>query len=71
MPPGELAKMLASMDAKYHAHHREAIEHLDHPQRIYDLTDGLIRRRYTDEHIRLILAENWRRALSEIWKPMA
>ena len=71
MPPAELAKMLASMDARYHAHHREAVEHLDHPQRIYDLTDGLIRRKYTDEHIRLILGENWRRALSEIWKPMA
>ncbi|HUA84729.1 MAG TPA: membrane dipeptidase [Bryobacteraceae bacterium] len=67
MPPGELARMLASMDARYHAHHREAVEHLDHPKRIYDLTDALIRRGYTDEHIRLILGENWRRVLTEIW----
>jgi membrane dipeptidase len=67
MPHDQLAQMLAGVDAKYHAHHREAVEHLDHSQRIYDLTDGLIRRKYTDAHIRLILGENWRRVLSEIW----
>jgi membrane dipeptidase len=66
-----LARTLAGMDAKYHPHHREAVEHLDHPKRIYDLTDGLIARKYTDEHIRLILGENWRRVLSEIWTPVA
>jgi membrane dipeptidase len=71
LPPDQLARMLAGMDAKYHAHHREAVEHLDHPKRIYDLTDGLIRRKYTDEHIRLILGANWRRVLTEIWTPAA
>jgi membrane dipeptidase len=71
LPHDQLVRMLAGMDAKYHAHRREAVEHLDHPKRIYDLTDGLIRRRYTDEHIRLILGENWRRVLSEIWTPAA
>jgi len=67
MPPEQLARMLAGMDAKYHAHHREAVEHLDHPKRMYDLTEGFIRRKYTDEQIRLILGENWRRVLSAIW----
>lgn len=71
MPPDQLARMLAGMDTKYHVHHREAVEHLDHPRRIYDLTDGLIRRKYTDDHIRLILGENWRRVLSEIWTRVA
>ena len=67
MPPDQLARMLSSMDARYHAHRREAVEHLDHDKRTYDLTEGLIRRKYTDEHIRLILGENWRRVLSGIW----
>ena len=67
MPPAQLAQMLASMDPKYHIHHREAVEHLDHPKRLYDLTDGLIRRKFTDEHIRLVLGENWRRTLTQIW----
>jgi membrane dipeptidase len=72
MPPDQLARMLGGMDPKYgHLHRREAVERLDHPKRMYDLTDGLIRRKYTDEHIRLILGENWRRVLTEIWVPMA
>lgn len=71
MPGDRLSKMLAGMDPKYHAHHREAVEHLDHPKRMYDLTDGLTRRRYTDEQIRLILGENWRRVLTEIQAPAA
>ncbi len=69
MPPEQLARMLAGMNVKYRVHHREAVAHLDYPKRIYDLTDGLIRRNYTDPQIRLILGENWRRALSEIWTP--
>ena len=71
MAPDLLAKMLAGMNPKYRVHHREAVEHLDHPKRIYDLTEGFIRRKYTDEHIRLILGENWRRVLAEVWIPAA
>lgn len=66
MPPNQLAGMLSGMDAKYHVHSREAVAHLDHPKRMYDLTDGLIRRKYTDEHVRLILGENWRRVLTAV-----
>lgn len=40
----------------------------DHPKRIFDLTDGLIRRGYTDEHISMILGANFRRVLGEIWQ---
>jgi microsomal dipeptidase-like Zn-dependent dipeptidase len=35
------------------------------------LVEGLIRRKYTDEHIRLILGENWRRVLDSIWSAPA
>jgi membrane dipeptidase len=68
MPPDQLARMLSGMDSHYgHLHKREAVEHLDHPKRMYDLTDGLIRRKYTDEEIRLVLGGNWQRVLTEIW----
>ncbi|NVJ69581.1 MAG: membrane dipeptidase [Alphaproteobacteria bacterium] len=40
----------------------------DHPKRIFDLTEGLIRRGYTDEHIGMILGANFRRVLGEIWQ---
>jgi membrane dipeptidase len=40
---------------------------LNHANRVYELTEGLIRRGYTDEHIGLILGGNFQRALREIW----
>ena len=40
---------------------------LNHTNRVYELTEGLIRRGYTDEQIGMILGGNFRRALREIW----
>lgn len=40
---------------------------LNHPRRMYDLVEGLIRRGYSDPQIELILGGNFRRALSQIW----
>jgi len=40
---------------------------LNHPTRVYALTEGLISRGYTDEQIRLILGGNFERALQQIW----
>jgi membrane dipeptidase len=40
---------------------------LDHPKRAYDLTEGLIRRKYSDADIRLMLGGNWARVLGTIW----
>lgn len=42
------------------------IRGLDHPRRMFDLTEGLIRRGYTDQQIRLILGGNWRRVMGAI-----
>ena len=56
---------------RYHVHQdtdgRITIRGLDHPKRIYDLTEGLIRRKYSDANIEAILGGNWSRALAEIW----
>ena len=43
------------------------IEGVDHPKRMFDLTDGLIRRGYSDREIRGILGNNFKRVLSKIW----
>jgi membrane dipeptidase len=40
---------------------------LDHPQRMFDLTEGLVRRGYTNRDIQSILGGNFRRVLGEIW----
>ena len=34
---------------------------------MYDLTEGLIRRKYTDDQIIGILGGNFKRVLSQIW----
>jgi membrane dipeptidase len=66
-PPEMLNTMLQRADKRYRVHHREAVADLAGEKRIYVLTEALIRRKYTDEHIRLILGENWRRVLASIW----
>lgn len=38
-------------------------------RRVFDLTEGLIRRGYSDRAIELILGGNFQRALTEIWSP--
>jgi len=40
---------------------------LNHTTRMYDLTEGLIRRGYTDEHIAMMLGGNFQRVLTQIW----
>jgi membrane dipeptidase len=49
------------------AHPSYDVAGLNHPERVYELTDGLIGRGYSDEHIRLMLGGNFERALQQIW----
>ncbi len=44
------------------------VEGLDHPKRMFDLAEGLIRRKYSDAQISAILGGNASRVLSTIWK---
>jgi membrane dipeptidase len=44
------------------------LDGLNYPKKMFDLTEGLIRRGYGDRDIALILGGNFQRALSEIWK---
>ncbi len=41
---------------------------LDHPKRMFDVAEGLIRRRYSDADITAILGGNAQRVLTAIWK---
>jgi len=67
MPP-ELNKQLrASYKGSYGFREKIDVEGLDHPKRMFDLTEGLIRRKYTDAEIEGILGGNFKRVLSKIW----
>jgi len=67
MPPELNKKLRAGYKGSYGFREKIDIEGLDHPKRMFDLTEGLIRRRYTDAQIEGILGGNFRRVLSEIW----
>ncbi len=43
------------------------IEGLDHPKKIFDLAEALIRRGSADDNIRAVLGGNFQRVLGEIW----
>ena len=43
------------------------LDAVESPRRIFDLTEGLIRRGYSDSDIEGILGGNFRRALAAIW----
>jgi len=66
--PKILEEMLTKADPRYHVHGtHEVVAGLEGQKRVYDLTAAFVRRGYTDEQLRLVLGQNWRRVLGEIW----
>ena len=46
---------------------RQDLDNANYERKIFDLTEGLVRRKYSKQDIALILGGNFQRALSEIW----
>lgn len=69
MPPEDYKRLKDSYKGSYAFRDKIDIEGVDHPKRMYDLTEGLIRRKYTDSDITGILGGNFVRVLGEIWQP--
>jgi membrane dipeptidase len=67
MPREEARRLRAGDKASYGFREKVDIGGLDHPRRKFDLAEGLIRRKYTDADIDLVLGGNFRRVLTEIW----
>lgn len=67
IPAEENKKLRAGYKGSYGFREKIDIEGLDHPQRMFDLTEGLIRRKYNDKHIELILGGNFKRVLAQTW----
>jgi membrane dipeptidase len=70
MPPEEYKRLKAGYKGSYAFRDKIDIEGLDHPKRMYDLTEGLIRRKYSDAEISGILGGNFQRVLNVAWVPL-
>ena len=67
--PKAVTDIMAKLDPRYHMHGtREVPPGMEGPGRVFELTAALVRRGYTDEHVRLVLGGNWRRVLAGIWR---
>jgi membrane dipeptidase len=58
---------LDGRDLSAHSTRKLDLDGIDYAKKIYDLTEGLIRRNYSSGDIELILGGNFKRALSEVW----
>ena len=66
--PAEMNKQLrAGYKGSYAFRDKIDVAGLDHPKRMFDLTEGLIRRKYSNTEIEGILGGNFKRVLSQIW----
>ncbi|MCG6956793.1 MAG: dipeptidase [Gemmatimonadetes bacterium] len=68
LPADQYQQLKAGYKDSYAFRDKIDIDEVAHPKRMFDLTEGLIRRGYTDDHIRGILGANFARVLSEIWR---
>lgn len=69
MPPELRKAMMAFTGPKYQWREKLDTDGFDHPQRIYDLTEELLRRNYSKANIQAILGGNFQRLLAATWKP--
>jgi membrane dipeptidase len=67
LPADQYAKLKASYKASYAFRDKIDTDGFDHPLKIYDLTEELIRRKYSDANIRAVLGGNFRRLLAQTW----
>ena len=67
MPPELNKRLRAGYKGSYGFRDKIDVEGLDHPKRMFDLTEGLIRRKYSDDEILGVLGGNFKRVLSQIW----
>ncbi|MBK7598497.1 MAG: membrane dipeptidase [Acidobacteria bacterium] len=67
MPPDQNRQLRASYKGTYGFRAKMGAEGLNHPRRMFDLTEGLIRRKYSDRDIEAILGGNFKRVLAQLW----
>lgn len=67
MVPAEYAALKAGYKASYGFRDKIDIDGFDHPLKVFDLTEELIRRGYSNNNITAVLGGNFRRLLGQVW----
>jgi membrane dipeptidase len=67
MPPELKKAMIGSLNKSYVFRDKLDTDGYDHPRRIYDLTEELLRRNYSKDNIKAILGGNFQRLLTSTW----
>ena len=58
---------LDGRDVRSSPHNKYDLDGIDYAKKVFDLTQGLVGRKYSNQDIQLILGGNFQRALSAIW----
>lgn len=67
MPADQLKQLRAAYKASYAFRDKIDTDGYDHPRKIFDLTEALMRRGYSDDNISAVLGGNFRRLLGATW----
>jgi membrane dipeptidase len=69
MPAKQRKELMASYKSSYAFREKLDTDGFDHPRKVYDLAEALIRRGYDDAGIEAVLGGNFRRLLGTVWVP--
>ena len=69
MPADQRKMLMDSYKASYAFRDKLDTDGFDHPKKVFDLTEALIRRGYGDSNIEAVLGGNFRRLLGTVWVP--
>ena len=69
MPPDQRKMLMESYKSSYAFREKLDTDGFDHPKKVFDLTEALIRRGYGDSNIESVLGGNFRRLLGTVWVP--
>jgi membrane dipeptidase len=67
MPADQRKELMASYKSSYAFRDKLDTDGFDHPKKVFDLTEALIRRGYGDSNIEAVLGGNFRRLLGTVW----
>ncbi len=67
MPPDQYKELKAAYKSSYAFRDKIDTDGFNHPRKVYDLTDALLRRGYGKDNVQAVLGGNFRRLLGGTW----